>query len=139
MNSKNMLLKILSLLMVFGMLITACGTPATATDAPAPAGTDEPAATEEPAFAAGTTLTYIASQNWVLDSELELAEAFEAETGVHVDFQIIPADQYFNDDRFDFDHDRSKPLVVLAAFVDTAHETVTLRGVNFGKKALTVF
>ena len=41
------------------------------------------------------TITYLASQNWVLDSERELAEKFEAETGVTVDYQIIPADQYF--------------------------------------------
>jgi raffinose/stachyose/melibiose transport system substrate-binding protein len=27
---------------------------------------------------------------------MELAKQFEAETGVHVDFQIIPSDQYFN-------------------------------------------
>jgi len=80
MNSKNMLLKLLSLMIVFGVLIAACGAPAT----------------EAPAFAPGTTLTYIASQNWVLDSEIELAKKFEAETGVHVDFQIIPSDQYFN-------------------------------------------
>ena len=44
-----------------------------------------------------------------------------------------PADQ----DRWD--HVRSKPLVVLAALVDTEHETVTLRGINFGNKPLTVF
>jgi len=56
----------------------------------------EASATEAPAFAPGTTLTYIASQNWVLDSEMELAKQFEAETGVHVDFQIVPSDQYFN-------------------------------------------
>ena len=42
------------------------------------------------------TITYLASQNWVLDSERELAEKFEAETGIHVDYQIIPADQYFS-------------------------------------------
>jgi raffinose/stachyose/melibiose transport system substrate-binding protein len=42
------------------------------------------------------TITYIASQNWVLDTEIQLAEQFEAETGIHVDFQIIPSDQYFN-------------------------------------------
>ena len=41
------------------------------------------------------TITYLASQNWVLDSERELAEKFEAETGITVDYQIIPADQYF--------------------------------------------
>lgn len=43
-----------------------------------------------------TTITYMAAQNWVLDSEKELAGKFEAETGIHVDFQIVPADQYFS-------------------------------------------
>jgi raffinose/stachyose/melibiose transport system substrate-binding protein len=42
------------------------------------------------------TITYLASQNWVLDSERELAAQFEAETGIHIDYQIIPADQYFS-------------------------------------------
>ena len=102
MKSKNVLLKLLSLMIVFGVLIAACGAPATATEAPPPAKTDVPAATEAPAatkapaFAPGTTITYIASQNWVLDSEQQLAKKFETETGVHVDFQIIPSDQYFN-------------------------------------------
>ncbi len=108
MNSKKMLFKLLSLMIVFSVLIAACAAPATATEAPAPVKTDQPAATEAPsatealaateapAFGADTTLTYIASQNWVLDSEIELAKKFEAETGVHVDFQIIPSDQYFN-------------------------------------------
>src|SRR5215208_2209617 len=95
MKSKNVLLKLLSLMIVFGVLITACGAPATATEVPAPAKTDEPAATEAPAFAPGTTITYIASQDWVRDAEQELAKKFETETGVHVDFQIIPSDQYF--------------------------------------------
>ena len=35
--------------------------------------------------------------------------------------------------------DRWRPLVVLAAFVDTAQETVTLRGLNFGRRTPTVF
>src|SRR5688572_15508043 len=90
------------------MMATACGPAATPTPAEEPAqapateapteaaATEEAPATEAPAFAPGTTLTYIASQNWVLDSEMELAKQFEAETGVHVDFQIIPSDQYFN-------------------------------------------
>jgi raffinose/stachyose/melibiose transport system substrate-binding protein len=42
------------------------------------------------------TITYLASQNWVLDTEMELGKKFEAETGIHVDYQIIPSDQYFN-------------------------------------------
>jgi raffinose/stachyose/melibiose transport system substrate-binding protein len=60
------------------------------------APTEAPVATETPAFEPGTTITYIASQDWIKDAEIELAKKFETETGVHVDFQIIPSDQYFN-------------------------------------------
>lgn len=42
------------------------------------------------------TLTYMASQDWIKDAEFELAKKFEAETGIHIDYQILPADQYFN-------------------------------------------
>lgn len=42
------------------------------------------------------TLTYIASQGWIKDPEMELAKKFEEETGIHIDYQIVPADQYFN-------------------------------------------
>ncbi|MEZ4559588.1 MAG: hypothetical protein R2854_24640 [Caldilineaceae bacterium] len=38
----------------------------------------------------------MASQGWIMDAELELAKKFEEETGIHVDYQIIPADQYFS-------------------------------------------
>ncbi len=38
----------------------------------------------------------MASQDWIKPAEQELAKKFEAETGIHVDYQIIPSDQYFN-------------------------------------------
>jgi raffinose/stachyose/melibiose transport system substrate-binding protein len=41
------------------------------------------------------TLTYMASQGWIPDAEIELGAKFEEETGIHVDYQIIPSDQYF--------------------------------------------
>ncbi|MEO8393023.1 MAG: ABC transporter substrate-binding protein [Chloroflexota bacterium] len=41
------------------------------------------------------TLTYIASQGWVFDSEMALGQQFEEQTGIHIDYQIIPSDQYF--------------------------------------------
>ena len=83
---------------VTALVVAACGsdgtdsaatTPAEAATTPAPAGTTGSAASSE-------TITYIASQNWVLDSEKQLAAKFEDETGIHVDYQIIPADQYFS-------------------------------------------
>lgn len=42
------------------------------------------------------TLTYLASQGWIFDAEMELAKKFEEQTGIKIDYQIIPADQYFN-------------------------------------------
>jgi raffinose/stachyose/melibiose transport system substrate-binding protein len=41
------------------------------------------------------TLTYIASQGWIFDSEQALGQKFEEQTGIHIDYQIIPSDQYF--------------------------------------------
>jgi len=43
---------------------------------------------------AKVTLTQIASQLWVKDAEQELGKKFEEKTGIHIDYQIIPADQY---------------------------------------------
>jgi raffinose/stachyose/melibiose transport system substrate-binding protein len=91
--------------MVLGLVVIAgCGdggtegstTEATdTTEATASTEDTEPTATTEGEMEA-VTITYLASQNWVLDSETALAEQFEAETGIHVDFQIIPSDQYFS-------------------------------------------
>jgi raffinose/stachyose/melibiose transport system substrate-binding protein len=41
------------------------------------------------------TLSYMASQGWIPDAEIELGALFEEETGIHIDYQIVPADQYF--------------------------------------------
>jgi raffinose/stachyose/melibiose transport system substrate-binding protein len=58
------------------------------------------ASSEAPASSAAAkkdvTLTYIASQGWIKDAEMQIAKNFEEETGIHIDYQIIPADQYFN-------------------------------------------
>jgi raffinose/stachyose/melibiose transport system substrate-binding protein len=109
-RNRNLLI---TLIVVLTIALAACAPAAPAATEPPP--TEKPAAepatqavateaaptenvqpTKAPAFAPGTTLTYIASQNWIKDTEMELAKKFEAETGVHVDFQIIPSDQYFN-------------------------------------------
>lgn len=42
------------------------------------------------------TLTYLASQGWVYEAEQALGKKFEEETGIAIDYQIVPADQYFN-------------------------------------------
>ncbi|HEY5363375.1 MAG TPA: ABC transporter substrate-binding protein [Aestuariivirga sp.] len=49
------------------------------------------------AFAdAKVTLTYQVDANWIKDGERQLAKKFEEQTGIAIDFQIVPADQYFN-------------------------------------------
>jgi len=42
------------------------------------------------------TLTYQVDANWIKDGERALAKKFEEQTGIAIDFQIVPADQYFN-------------------------------------------
>ena len=41
-------------------------------------------------------LSVLASQDWIQPAEIELAAKFEEETGIKVDYQIIPGEQYFN-------------------------------------------
>ena len=43
---------------------------------------------------AGKVLTVAASQNWIVDVDKELAKKFEEETGIKIDFQLSPDDQY---------------------------------------------
>ena len=40
------------------------------------------------------TLNFAASQNWILDVDRELAKEFEEKTGIAVNFQLSPDDQY---------------------------------------------
>jgi raffinose/stachyose/melibiose transport system substrate-binding protein len=50
-----------------------------------------------PAYAAPKlTLSYQVDTNWLKDGERELAKKFEEKTGIAIDFQIVPSDQYFN-------------------------------------------
>ena len=44
--------------------------------------------------AAVGSISVMASQDWVKDPELQLAKNFEAKTGIKVDYQIVPSDQY---------------------------------------------
>ena len=95
---KKIVAAMLSLTMVLSL--TACGSAAPAAEAPA---ADAPAADEAPAAEAAdeatgeeVTISFMASQDWVQDAELELAEKFTEETGIKIDYQIVPSDQYTN-------------------------------------------
>ncbi|MGB8452547.1 MAG: ABC transporter substrate-binding protein [Anaerocolumna sp.] len=40
------------------------------------------------------TISFMASQDWIQDAEVELGKKFTEETGIKVDYQIVPSDQY---------------------------------------------
>jgi len=107
MSIKKLISTLFFVLIIASFLLAACGAPAT-TSAPAAtaavaAPTTAPATaapTTEPATAApaksNVTLTYMASQDWVYEAEQALGKKFEEQTGIKIDYQIVPSDQYFN-------------------------------------------
>ena len=66
----------LSLFVLLALLLAGCA----GVQQTAPAASDEAAAAPS---SEGATLTLMASQGWVKDAELELAQKFEEETGIH--------------------------------------------------------
>jgi len=112
MKKSNSFIVLLILVTVLLAACTATPTPAIApppTTVPVSAPTTAPAEpTAAPPTAAPTaapttapaksnvTLTYMASQDWIMDAEKALGKKFEEQTGIHIDYQIIPSDQYFN-------------------------------------------
>ncbi len=104
MNMKKLIASALALVLVLGTVGCSSSSTETATTTAATESTaaEETTSTEATAEAssdqpyAGTTITYMASQDWVMDAEMELGEKFTAETGIAVDYQIVPADQYTN-------------------------------------------
>jgi len=97
-KSKALVILVLIVVLV-GSLLTGCGssssTTATTTTAVASA-TTQVTATAAPAKQ-DITLSYMASQDWIKDIEQNtVAKSFENETGIKIDFQIVPSDQYPN-------------------------------------------
>jgi raffinose/stachyose/melibiose transport system substrate-binding protein len=70
--------------------VPATSVPATDTPIP-PTATAAPTATNAP-----VTLSYLVSQGWAPDAEIALAKQFAQKTGITIDYQVIPADQYYN-------------------------------------------
>ena len=67
--------------------------------APSAAAPSAAAATASPSAApskSSVTIEVLASQDWIKSSEQVLAGRFEEQTGIHIDFQIIPSAQYFD-------------------------------------------
>jgi raffinose/stachyose/melibiose transport system substrate-binding protein len=107
MSIKKLVTTLLAFAVIAGML-AACASP-TPTAAPAPATQAPAPATAAPATAAPVaptattaptkapvTLSYLVSQGWAPDAEIALAKQFAQQTGITIDYQVVPADQYFN-------------------------------------------
>lgn len=97
-KTHRLLCAALALVLVAGL--TACGTtPASSPASPAPAQPASESAPDAPKKVEGVTLTFAASQNWVnRDTNIDdtLNKKFEEETGIKIDMQVIPDDQYVN-------------------------------------------
>ncbi len=82
--------KILLLIVVLGLLcstFTGCAGPQS------PSGSNT-GSTETAPQKKSITISYMASQDWVQKAEQDVGAKFESETGIKVDYQIVPADQY---------------------------------------------
>jgi raffinose/stachyose/melibiose transport system substrate-binding protein len=90
--------RIMSAVLAIAMLgsFTACsgGNPmASSSNAPASAASGTAAAGSS-AKQENVTLTFMASQDWIQDAEMKLGAEFEKQTGIKIDYQIIPSAQY---------------------------------------------
>lgn len=100
---KKLIASLLSLSIVTGLL-SGCGGAADSTTAQgnteaateASKETETEAASEKIETDSGedVTITFMASQDWIQDAEMELGEKFTEETGIKIDYQIVPSDQY---------------------------------------------
>ena len=100
---KKLIASLLSLSIVTGLL-SGCGGAADSTTAQENTGaateaskeTETEAASEKIETDSGedVTITFMASQDWIQDAEMELGEKFTEETGIKIDYQIVPSDQY---------------------------------------------
>ena len=92
------------MIFVVGALVGGCSSSSGSsapTTSPEPSSAAPSAAAASPSASAeptrsNVTIEVLASQDWIKTSEQDLATKFEEQTGIHVDFQIIPSAQYFD-------------------------------------------
>ncbi len=90
---RKIVLFLLAAVMVLSLV--SCGTAPATSQQPTTAPTQATTAPTEPAKQ-DITLTFMASNDWIQQAELDLAKKFTEETGIKVDYQIVPSDQYPN-------------------------------------------
>ena len=70
------------------------GTSDSTTDSSSDTSTPTTVPTTVPTEKEDITISFMAGQDWIQDAELELGKKFTEETGIKIDYQIVPADQY---------------------------------------------
>lgn len=100
--------KVIAMLLVTAMIgtFTGCGNNSetkettknsmAATEAVSKETNEESAEVKESGELSDVTLSFMASQDWIQDAEIELSKKFTEQTGIKIDYQIVPADQYTN-------------------------------------------
>jgi raffinose/stachyose/melibiose transport system substrate-binding protein len=89
-------------IMASSMVLPGCGSSSSSSSAASDASSASSASSEASSSdssskkSSGVTLSFMASQDWIYDAEMDLAAQFEEETGIKIDFQIVPSDQYFS-------------------------------------------
>ncbi|WP_079409115.1 ABC transporter substrate-binding protein [Paenibacillus ferrarius] len=97
---KKSLLVMLTCISTFSLVISGCGSSSkdaasSVKPAESTAATQAPTAKPE-AAKKDVTITVGASQNWIKDIDRKLADQFTQKTGIKIDFQVNPDDQYIN-------------------------------------------
>ncbi|MEL7659037.1 MAG: extracellular solute-binding protein, partial [Bacillota bacterium] len=80
---------------LFVSLVTGCA-PKVPVDSESPSQPIGSSETSDTPSMEGTKIIIAGSQNWIKDIDRELADTFTEETGVTVDIQAMPDDQYVN-------------------------------------------
>jgi raffinose/stachyose/melibiose transport system substrate-binding protein len=78
--------------LIIVVLLAGCASPAAAPQVSDPSDTTAPSVPEK----ASVTLSYLVSQGWASDAEQALAKQFTDQTGIAIDYQVVPSDQYFS-------------------------------------------
>lgn len=89
----------LGLVLSLSMLLVACGDNGTTDETVGTSDNNTETNTDESTDTGTTediTISFMASQDWIQDAELDLAKKFTEETGIKIDYQIVPSDQYYN-------------------------------------------
>ncbi len=91
----------LGLVATLSLLLVACGSKGEPKETASNTTGKEQAVATQPAKDTQTetvkediTISFMASQDWVQDAEIELGKKFTEETGIKIDYQIVPSDQY---------------------------------------------